>query len=447
MKRRWLFLIVGGLVLVGVSVFAALASPRLLDVYPEDGSAYVLSTTSLRMTFSRPMRPESVTNAQEIEPFQEGVFTWEANTLIFTPEGPWPSGETVSVNLQAGARSTLGLPMLKGQSWSFDISPPLLAYLWPADDSGSIYALDPHNGDTFVLVEEPQGIADYQIAVDGVSIYYSTRNNAGESVIRKLDRLTTQTSDVLRCEHATCGQPRVSPQGDYLAYERLPISGEAPSGNQVWLLPLKGNDPFQVSAANHQAEGPFWSPAGQLTFYDWDAQSFVVYNPADQEMLSIHNETGGSAAWSADGRDLVLSEVDFWGNGSMDFVSHLWRYRFPFTTGFNLSRLHGIEDLTPAYSPDGRWLAFGRKYLDESQWTPGHQLWLMRADGSDPYPLTDAPDYNHADFSWHPGGKLLAYVRYNQSALTDPPEIWLISIDDSEATRLVIDGHYLQWIP
>jgi dipeptidyl aminopeptidase/acylaminoacyl peptidase len=337
--------------------------------------------------------------------------------------------------------------MFRDSFWSFEVSPPLLAYLWPADDPRSVYALDPGNGETFIIIEESQGISDFHFDISGVNLFYSTRDEADNSVIRKFDRLIMQTNDVLSCENATCYYPQISPQLDYLAYERQPISGETPSGNQVWLLPLKDGAPFQVSEINHQAGGVFWSPTGKLTFYDRDTQSFVIYDPVGQESISIHNETGGTASWSADGRDLVISEVEFWGDGPMDFVSHLWRIRFPQLIEFNLSNLRDIEDFSPVYSQDGEWLAFGRKYLDEENWTPGRQLWLMQSDGSNPRPLTDAPDFSHADFVWHPEESYIAYVRHNQSMPTDPAEIWLINVDDSTASRLVINGHFLQWIP
>ena len=42
-----------------------------------------------------------------------------------------------------------------------------------------------------------------------------------------------------------------------------------------------------------------------------------------------------------------------------------------------------VEDVSPVFSPDGKWIAFARRYLDPLRWTPGRQVWLMRADGTE----------------------------------------------------------------
>jgi Tol biopolymer transport system component len=106
-----------------------------------------------------------------------------------------------------------------------------------------------------------------------------------------------------------------------------------------------------------------------------------------------------------------------------------------------------VEDANPVFSPDGANLAFGRKYLDIARWTPGRQLWLMHADGAEARPLTDEANFNHYDFAWNPTGDQLAYVRFNKDTLTEPPEIWLINADGSNATQLITGGYSPQWVP
>ena len=71
----------------------------------------------------------------------------------------------------------------------------------------------------------------------------------------------------------------------------------------------------------------------------------------------------------------------------------------------------------------------------------------MNEDGSDAHPLTDDASYNHYDFAWSPAGDQLAYVRFDKDALTQPPEIWLINKDGTNATRLITGGYAPQWVP
>ena len=71
----------------------------------------------------------------------------------------------------------------------------------------------------------------------------------------------------------------------------------------------------------------------------------------------------------------------------------------------------------------------------------------MDIEGGQISQLTDAVDYHHTSFVWHPAGNQLAYVRYNQAKLSDPPEIWLINKDGTNNLRLIINGFAPTWIP
>ena len=127
--------------------------------------------------------------------------------------------------------------------------------------------------------------------------------------------------------------------------------------------------------------------------------------------------------------------------------SHLLLFDWQQDTVQDLTPEETMEDTSPAFSPDGESLAFARKFLDISRWTPGRQLWLEHLGSQEEGPLTDEPLYNHFEFTWSPAGDRLAYVRFNQSVLTEPPEIWLIDPITKQAEQLVVGGYSPQWIP
>ena len=454
MDRRWPFGIFAILILVGAVLFVRANLPSLVAVSPGDGETHVAVGSPIRLSFSEPMQPESVTQNLNIQPSMPGIFSWEANTLTFTPSEPWPSGERIYVALKTGARSNLGLPVLGERSWWFSISPPLLAYLWPADGPADLYAIDLVDNIATRLTEQPNGILAYDVSADGAQIYYSSRLTTQHSAIFRLDRLDSTLTQILVCTGVLCNFPQLSPGGDYMAYTRAPSSPvNEPFLQQVWLLPIVDGEPLGESQAmivsdpTHPVGTPFWSPTGLLTFHDKALQEFVVLDPQSDERGFFPNETGEPGTWTPDGSNFIVHEVDFWGDGPMDFSSHLRRFEFPSAQNSDLSLDLALEDVTPAYSPDGRQIAFGRRYLDPDRFTIGSQLWLMEADGEYPRQITDSPNYNHSDFSWHPNGGYLAFVRYKQTTITDPPEIWIIASDGSDAVRLVIGGYAPQWIP
>jgi Tol biopolymer transport system component len=113
----------------------------------------------------------------------------------------------------------------------------------------------------------------------------------------------------------------------------------------------------------------------------------------------------------------------------------------------DLTLLDNLEDASPAFSPDGKTIIFARKYLNIAKWTPGRQIWIMDADGANARAVTDEPQYNHYSFTWSPAGDQVAYVRFNQTVMTESPEIWLMNADGTNRRLLVSGGYAPMWIP
>src|SRR5688572_7745812 len=106
-----LWLGLGGLgLLAGLALAVFLAIPRLTNVSPADAAQSVSSRAPLRMSFNRAMDAASVEAALTLTPALPGRFAWEGNTLLFTPNEPWPLGATVTASLDGG-RSQRGLPL------------------------------------------------------------------------------------------------------------------------------------------------------------------------------------------------------------------------------------------------------------------------------------------------------------------------------------------------
>ncbi len=99
--------------------------------------------------------------------------------------------------------------------------------------------------------------------------------------------------------------------------------------------------------------------------------------------------------------------------------SRLYRYK-PLETPFTRLTAGDWDDITPALSPDGEWLAFASNR--DQQW----DLYLLHLTDGEVTRLTATPEYE-ASPSWSPDGRLLAYETYQDGNL----EVFIRAVDDS----------------
>ena len=419
------------------------------------------------------MDPASVESHLTIKPFTGGRLSWEGNRLLIEPDQPWKTGESVEVYLGAGARSRRILPTLLGQTWSFTVGAPHLAYLLPAYGAANIYVRGEDPADEPIqLTHSDAGILDFSVSSDGNRITYTVSAVQGNNEIRLLDLITNEDRLIYACDtDALCQAPTLSPDGHWLAFERSELvegAGGKPitSARMVWLLSLQDEGVHgPVFDATHDLMGPQWSPLGELMVYDNTLKAFVLLetgNP-DTPILFIPSGIGQEGTWSLQGADIVYAEIVFpeevlgevgiealdFPVGEAPFFSHL--YRNVVSTGDVRDISPGpdamVEDSSPVYSPDGRWLAFVRKYLDADRWTMGREVWLMDVSSGDVRRLTDDPTSNFSSISWSLDSQRLAFMRSNLANPAAMPEVWVWNMTEGKATEFIEGGYLPQWTP
>ena len=474
-RRRfplWGFGVLGfvlGVVLVGV-----LASPKVIAVEPSKKTTEVPSTAPVRILFNRPMDSQSVLSHLKIQPDLLGQVTWQGNQISFSPEEPWPSGETVTIKLRAGARSDRFLPLLIGETWSFEVGEPRVVYLWPANEQADLYIHSiAEDGIPQHLTETTAGVLDYNLSANGVQIVYvAVRDDRGND-LRLYDLLSGEDRLILGCEpDVRCKAPSLSPDGIWLAYERESLSAgvggvAVTARSRVWVVPVNGEaEPTLIGPEDHITGNPGWAPAGWLTYYDTSLQAIALVNLAGNQQISPFNylpsSLGVAGTWSPDGLYMVYPEIVFPDEAPDDFehtdgrvegeplfYSHL--YRVEAISGLIEDISPGeelmVEDASPVYSPDGNWIAFARRYLDPSRWTPGRQIWLMRADGSEARPFTDDTTKLHTSLAWSLDSKRLVFMRRSASDFSQPAEIVWLDISEPQLRPIVEGGFLPRWIP
>jgi len=134
----------------------------------------------------------------------------------------------------------------------------------------------------------------------------------------------------------------------------------------------------------------------------------VAGAPSFREVLSLRSV--GGLAVSPDG-SAVAYEVRRADWDANRYDTEIWLAR-PGRAPFQLTRTAEGSSTSPAWSPDGRWIAF----LASREDGKSSQVWVIRPDGGEARPLTSVED-GVRRFAWSPDGSSMAVsIREPESA-------------------------------
>jgi Tol biopolymer transport system component len=238
-------------------------------------------------------------------------------------------------------------------------------------------------------------------------------------------------------------QPDWSPDGRHVAFARY-----VDDAIHLQLLDLSTGETRALVADGAVNVEPSWSPDGSRVAFvsssfegRWhifiaslnrDATLDTIVRVTEDRLSPLPRyyysayEQYLSPTWSADGRELIFvsNRGHIWGSGGF------WRMQA--RPGVEPRELR-FEETTwkarPDWSPDGRRVVYS-SYLGR-QW---HQLWLMTADGGDPFQLT----YGEGDATaarWSRDGRRIAYIS-NESGNT---ELQVVSVPGGAVERVVAE--------
>ncbi|HET7274651.1 MAG TPA: amidohydrolase family protein [Longimicrobiaceae bacterium] len=185
-------------------------------------------------------------------------------------------------------------------------------------------------------------------------------------------------------------QPAYSPDGQSIAF----IS-DREGQNNLWVMDADGSNPEAVfTDMDEQASTPVWTPDGQYIIVTQSSGIWMYHRDGGGGIELISDDEVSNPGWpsvSADGRYLYFhSEV---GRGApLDGNVQLRRYDFETgdivdltsgeVGGTASSRLSSGGAFAPEISPDGRYLAYGRKIPDGTisyaglEYGPRTALWI-----------------------------------------------------------------------
>ncbi len=216
--------------------------------------------------------------------------------------------------------------------------------------------------------------------------------------------------------------PSFSPDGERIvvyAWEGWP------QGSGLWTLKIDGTDP-QLVFRDGDARYPSWSPDGKLVAYMARKSVHIVAANGGDPIKLVDGSMQPS--WSPDSQRLVFKGCE----GP--------------TCGLYLMNIDGsgkvrltttADDAMPAWSPDGKKVAFACKAIGET-W----DVCTVNIDGSDRKSLTANNPENDVNPAWLPDSSGIVFLSARQSKW----EIWVMDADGSGQRKLIDAAVTPDWV-
>ncbi len=211
--------------------------------------------------------------------------------------------------------------------------------------------------------------------------------------------------------------PQISPDGSRVVFTVTTADLEANTyRTRLWIAPVDGGGPWQLTAASSQDTAPRWSPDGaRIAFLsDRSGEKHVWTIPThggEARPLTSGTRAPSEIAWSPDGRWLAVVAKP---------VLPEMREKSDVRV---ISRLRYKQDGEGFW--DGRW----------------KQLFLVPADGGEMRQVT-SEECDHLFPAWSPDGRCLAYTANPDpyADLTNVTDVWVIPVEGEGSLRRITRG-------
>lgn len=205
---------------------------------------------------------------------------------------------------------------------------------------------------------------------------------------------------------SSASMPRWSPDGKYLSF----LSARGGEKSQVWILNRRGGEALQLTGIAQGVTDYAWSPDGKRI-------CLVLRDPKPEDLEEDRKKEATPRPWVIDRLQFKRDNI-----GYLD-GRHTHLYVFDPEDKSIIQITSGdTDDSSPAWAPGGELIAFVSNRTGNPDGNGNSDIWVTAADNPDQgktlIRITKNPGADHSP-AWSPDGRAIAYV-----TVTDPEIIW-----------------------
>lgn len=206
------------------------------------------------------------------------------------------------------------------------------------------------------------------------------------------------------------------------------------TGQDVYLIKTDRSNLTKFTSWPGDEWDPAWSPDGKkIAFSGGESYDIYVRDLDTRKTQQITNDPSSNRfpSWSPDGQHIVFDSDRIWkNNGTQEEIErglyyNLFRVKVDGSELIQLTDRAEQHNTSPAWSPDGKWIAFASDRNDNLD------IYLMPAEGGDPINLT-MNAANDVAPAWSPDGEYIAFC----SDRDGYHEIYIMKRDGSNLKRI-----------